>query len=70
VGKILAVSRAEPLAYSIDELAAAFRVSRATLYNLWRSGGGPARMRVRGRVVVSRAAADAWRAKLEQLPDA
>jgi hypothetical protein len=57
--------KAEPLAYSVNEFANAFRVSRATLYNLWRAGGGPLRMRVRGRVLISREAAERWRAEME-----
>ena len=55
----------ETLAFTIDEFARAFRVSRATLYNLWRAGNGPQRMRVRGRVLISRAAAERWRAEVE-----
>lgn len=55
----------ETLAFTIDEFAQAFRLSRATLYNLWRAGGGPQRMRVRGRVLTGRAAAETWRAELE-----
>jgi hypothetical protein len=57
--------RADPQAYSIPEFAAAFRISRATLYNLWRDGRGPARMQVRGRVLISRPAAERWRAAME-----
>ena len=52
-------------AFTVDELARAYRLSRATLYNLWRDGAGPQRMRVRGRVLVSRDAAEKWRRDLE-----
>src|SRR5256885_10624983 len=54
-------ARAEPLAFTVDEFAEAFRLSRATVYNMWRDGRGPAKMRVRGRVLISREAADRWR---------
>lgn len=56
----------EPLAFTIDEFAEAYRLSRATVYNHWRDGAGPAKMRVRGRVLISRAAAEEWRRQVEQ----
>ena len=52
-------------AFTVEEFAEAFRLSRATVYNLWRSGSGPAKMRVRGRVLISRDAADRWRRQVE-----
>ena len=52
-------------AFTVDEFAEAFRISRATVYNLWRDGDGPAKMRVRGRVLISRDAAEKWRAQME-----
>ncbi len=52
-------------AYSVSEFARAFRLSRATVYNMWRDGGGPQRMRVRGRVLISRNAAERWRQQVE-----
>jgi predicted DNA-binding transcriptional regulator AlpA len=55
----------EPLAFTIDEFAEAYRLSRATIYNLWRDGEGPTKMRVRGRVLISRNAAEKWRAQME-----
>jgi hypothetical protein len=55
----------EPLAFTISEFAQAFRLSRATVYNMWRDGCGPAKMRVRGRVLISREAADRWRREIE-----
>jgi excisionase family DNA binding protein len=57
---------AESLAFTVDEFAEAFRLSRATVYNMWRDGEGPAKMRVRGRVLISRAAAETWRREVEQ----
>ena len=59
------VSSAEREAFTVAEFARAYRLSRATLYNLWKDGEGPKRMRVRGRVVVSRDAAERWRRELE-----
>jgi excisionase family DNA binding protein len=56
---------AETQAFTVDEFAEAFRVSRATVYNMWRDGAGPARMRVRGRVLISRTAAEKWRQQVE-----
>jgi excisionase family DNA binding protein len=55
----------EKLAYTVAEFAKAFRLSRATIYNMWRDGSGPAKMRVRGRVLISRDAADRWREQVE-----
>jgi predicted DNA-binding transcriptional regulator AlpA len=61
-----ATTHREPLAFTVDEFAEAYRLSRATLYNLWRDGAGPTRMRVRGRVLISWAAAEDWRREVEQ----
>lgn len=52
-------------AYTISEFTEAYRFSRATLYNMWRDGCGPRRLRVRGRTLISREAADEWRRSLE-----
>jgi hypothetical protein len=52
-------------AFTVEEFAEAFRLSRATIYNLWRAGEGPVRMRVRGRVLISRDSADPWRQQVE-----
>lgn len=60
-----AITAPEREAFTVAELAHAYRLSRATLYNLWREGAGPKRMRVRGRVLVSRDAAEDWRRQLE-----
>ena len=58
--------QAESLAFTVDEFAEAFRISRASVYNMWRDGTGPAKMRARGRVLISRAAAETWRREAEQ----
>ena len=55
----------EQQAYSVPEFAQAFGLSRATIYNLWRDGVGPAKMRVRGRTLISTAAAAEWRRQME-----
>lgn len=52
-------------AFTVTEFAQAYRLSRATLYNLWKGGEGPKRMRVGRRVVVSRDAAEQWRRQVE-----
>ena len=61
---------AETQAFTVDEFAEAFRLSRATVYNMWRDGAGPAKMRVRGRVLISRVAAEKWRQQVETQPAA
>jgi excisionase family DNA binding protein len=65
----MAVNKAEsersPLAFTVEEFAEAYRLSRATVYNMWRDGEGPTRMRVRGRVLISRDAAERWRQQIE-----
>ena len=61
---------ADAQAFTVDEFAEAFRLSRATVYNMWRDGDGPAKMRVRGRVLISRAAAEKWRQQVEAQPAA
>lgn len=57
-------------AFTVAELARAYRLSKATLYNIWRDGGGPQRMRVRGRVLISREAAETWRRRVESQTEA
>ena len=59
------LARVEGQAYSVSEFAHAFRLSRATIYNMWRDGCGPTKMRVRGRVLISRESADRWRRQIE-----
>lgn len=55
----------EPLVYTIQDFADAHHISRATMYNMWRAGGGPAKMQVMGRVLISREAAREWRKSVE-----
>jgi excisionase family DNA binding protein len=64
-GRVAAPAARE--AFTVDEFAEAFRLSRATVYNMWRDGSGPAKMRVRGRVLISREAAENWRRQVEAL---
>ena len=59
-------AKSEREAFTVTEFAEAFRLSRATVYNMWRDGDGPAKMRVRGRVLISRAGAEEWRREVEQ----
>jgi len=61
----VAPKEVEPQAFTVNEFARAYRLSRATVYNLWRDGAGPAKMRVRGRVLISRNAAEKWRQTVE-----
>jgi hypothetical protein len=49
------------LVYSVDEFCEAHGICRATLYNLWRRGKGPKRMRVGERNFVSVEAAEEYR---------
>lgn len=48
--------------YSPKEVATLAGMSVSTLYRLWESGGGPARRRIGGRVVVSGDAYLHWHA--------
>ena len=41
----------EPLAMGVDEFCRLHRISRGTLYNLWKNDRGPARMKVGGRTL-------------------
>ncbi len=52
-------------AYTIDEFCQAYRICRASFYNLLKKGDGPRVMKVGSRRLVSVEAADEWRAKLE-----
>jgi predicted DNA-binding transcriptional regulator AlpA len=57
---------APSLAFGVPDAARSAGISRATLYNLWREGGGPRRARVRGRVVVTRESLQEWLRSLEE----
>jgi excisionase family DNA binding protein len=52
-------------AFSFEEFCKRHGICRATLYNLIKRGYGPAVMRVGGRVLISREAAEQWRRKME-----
>ena len=52
-------------AYEIVEFCLRHGISRATLYNLWRDGKGPRRMKVGARTLISREAAEDWRRQCE-----
>lgn len=52
-------------AYTVDEFCAAYRICRASFYNLQKSNLGPRIMRVGGRVLISKEAAAAWRRERE-----
>ena len=56
----------ERQAYSVEEFAEAYGLSRATIYNLWKANAGPRAMRVGRRTLISRAAAEDWRREVEQ----
>jgi hypothetical protein len=53
------------LAFSIPQFCAAHDISRASLYNLWRNGLGPCRMKVGSRTLISVEAAAEWRRQCE-----
>jgi predicted DNA-binding transcriptional regulator AlpA len=53
------------LAYSVDEYCAAIGICRASLYNAWRDGRGPRRMKVGHRTFISIEAADDFRRECE-----
>jgi predicted DNA-binding transcriptional regulator AlpA len=55
----------EKSAYRILEFCHAYGISRAKLYELWRSKKGPKTFRVGRRVLISIEAAEAWRSALE-----
>lgn len=48
-------------AYTVPEFCAAFRICRASFYNLQKAGQGPRVMRVGARVLISKEAAAEWR---------
>jgi len=58
---------ADPLAFSIPEFCRRHGISRAHFYNLFKSGHGPAVMRVGRRTLISAEAAAEWRRRMEQV---
>ena len=55
-------------AYGVSEFCTRFGFSRALLYKLWKSGGGPRRAKVGARIIITRQAATAWRQALAATP--
>jgi hypothetical protein len=53
-------------AYSISVFCQRHDLSRAALYNAWKTGRGPRIMRIGSRVLITREAAEAWRREREQ----
>src|SRR3974390_2677786 len=58
---------ADPLVFSIPEFCRRHGISRAHFYNLFKSGHGPAVMRVGRRTLISAEAAAEWRRRMEQV---
>ncbi len=56
----------ETAATTVDEFCQAHRISRASFYNYLKAGQGPAIMKVGGRTLVSKEAADEWRRRMER----
>jgi hypothetical protein len=55
-----------PLAFSVKEFCARFRISEDFFYKMRREGGAPVCMQVGSRVLVSVAAAERWREERER----
>jgi predicted DNA-binding transcriptional regulator AlpA len=53
-------------AYSVDEFCRRHSLSRVKLYDLWKHGAGPKRMKIGSRTLVSKEAAADWRRQCEQ----
>jgi hypothetical protein len=56
----------EQLAYSIDEFCGLHRLSRTSLYRLWRQGIGPAYIKINSKILISKESAQRWRLEREQ----
>lgn len=54
-----------PGAYGVAQFCAAHDISRVSLYKLWRDGRGPSHFKVGARTLISREAAERWRAAME-----
>ena len=63
----LAAAAAKP-ACSVEEFCALHSISRPSFNNYVRDGIGPTLMRIQGRVLISREAAEAWRRQIEAHP--
>jgi hypothetical protein len=55
-----------PDAMTIEQFCARHQISRATLYQMMDTNDGPDTMSVRGRVLISREAAQRWRESREK----
>jgi predicted DNA-binding transcriptional regulator AlpA len=55
----------DKLAYSVDEFCHSHNLCRASFYNLLKRGTGPKVMKVGGRTLVSKEAAEEWRRRME-----
>jgi hypothetical protein len=62
-----AIGSGEALAFSILEFCRRHGISRAHFYNLWKSGDGPAVMRVGRRTLISAEAAAEWRMRMQDV---
>lgn len=56
-------------AMTVDEFCRSYRISRALFYRLRKDGDAPRTMPLRGRRVISRIAAEAWRQRMEEKGD-
>jgi hypothetical protein len=56
---------AQKISYTVDEFCRAVGICRGTLYNPWKRGDGPKKMKVGGRTFISLHAADEYRRQCE-----
>lgn len=57
----------ELAAYTIEEFAQAYRICRATVYNMIKAGTGPRTMKVGARTLISKESATEWQRRIEAL---
>ena len=50
----------DPIAYTITEFCAAYRISRPHYFRVRADGRGPRETRIGAKIIISRADADAW----------
>jgi excisionase family DNA binding protein len=55
----------EQQAYTVQEFCRAYAISRKSLYDLWKTGEGPASYKIGRSRRISRRAAEAWQQALE-----
>jgi predicted DNA-binding transcriptional regulator AlpA len=58
------------LAYTVGEYCSSIGICRASLYNLWKRGQGPRRMKVGSRTLISVEAAAEYRRQCEEVANA